>query len=92
MVQGNSDSSYTPWNLTDINWQNGVSRSESGFFVPLNSQNLRELKVGVKIRFKSGPRVITGTVNSGPYLNIYLDGKILDPGIDGYPNRFEILN
>ena len=90
-LQSRPVSSNVPFNLTDTNWQNGISRNQTAFFVLLNTKNAKDLKVGVKIKFRSGVRTITGAFETAPYLNIHLDGVSLDPEIDGYPNAYEIL-
>lgn len=91
LIQSQHYATNVPYNLSDANWQYGVSKSQSAFFVSLNSQNLKELKVGVKIRFRSGVRTITGAFVAAPYLNIQLEGLRLEPEKDGYPNTYEIL-
>ena len=84
-------SSDTPFNLTDLNWQAGVSRAEVAFFVENNSLNTDAFKVGAQLQFASGKRDIVNIVVSDTYLNIYLSGDKLDPLTDGYPNKFEIM-
>ena len=91
MVDSNSITSFTPVNLTDANWSNGVSRSETAFFISINTQNVSLYKVGTKIKFGSGVRTVLSTLVSDSWLNVYLDGEPLNPTIDGYPNEFEFV-
>lgn len=88
VVQASAD---TPFNLTDSNWQNGISRSEVGFFVENNSFNMESFKIGMKIQFASGIREITNIIASETYLNIYLNGEKMNPLTDGNPNKFQII-
>jgi hypothetical protein len=90
-VHSESSSPFTPADLTDDNWWNGVSRSEAAFFIPVNNKNVGMYKPGAKIKFGSGLRTVLRTTVSGSWLNVYLDGPTLNPFIDGYPNMFELI-
>lgn len=82
----------TPFNLTDKNWINGVSRSFVGFFVSNTLPNRKEFTLGNKVRFINGQtRKILRQEASGLYLNIYLDGEVLNGALVGYPNKLEII-
>jgi hypothetical protein len=72
-----------PFYLTDANWNRGVARRWAGFFVPRDAPGYA---VGVTVRLKNGEtRKVTRVDQSGPYLNVYLDGKPLDPLTHGAP-------
>jgi hypothetical protein len=75
--------------LTDSNWQNGVARNWSGFFVP-NTDNLRvQLANGSDLIFQNGEvRKIVDVVTSGHYLNVYVDGPPLNPAHVGPPTTY----
>ncbi len=81
--------SNTPFDLTDDNWQSGVSRNFAGFFVENNSLNQKQFKIGALLRLASGEREIIDVIASESYLNVYLSGEVLNPITDGHPNKFE---
>lgn len=78
----------TPYNLTDINWINGVGREFSGFFLENNQWNVDRYHVGDSIKFIDGQtREITRIELYPAYMEIYLNGTPLDGNIVGYPNK-----
>ena len=80
------------FNLTDANWKNGISLSQTGFFIDNNFLNRQSLKIGNKISFSSsGKRNIINLIYSDEYINIFVDGEKLDPIKDGYPNKIKII-
>lgn len=80
------------FNLTDANWKNGISLSQTGFFIDNNFLNRQSLKIGNKISFSSsGKRNIINLIYSDGYINIFVDGEKLDPIKDGYPNKIKII-
>lgn len=85
--------SMTPYNLTDANWVNGVSRKDASFFISDNRANARTFKPGVTITFSNGDsRTVSRIDTSGPYLNVYLDGSPMDGNEVGYPHTYTIQN
>lgn len=81
------------YNLTDTNWLNGVGRSSPSFFVPANKNNLSSFLVGKHIKFSNGDvRLIIDIKTSREFINVYLDGPMLDGNRIGYPNRLEIVD
>lgn len=83
--------SNTPFDLTNDNWQSGVSRNFAGFFVENNNLNLKQFKIGTRVRLASGEREIIDVIASESYLNVYLSGEVLNPLTDGHPNKFEFV-
>ena len=91
-MQSNRMNEPVAFDLTDENWTNGVSKSEAAFFVSNNSANRRLYREGRYIRFVNGEiRAIIKVDESDQFLNIYLDGSLLDGEIVGFPNIFEVL-
>jgi hypothetical protein len=83
----------SPYNLTDANWNLGVAKFDSGFFVSNTPSNLNKFRVGYKVIFNNKEeREIIRVNNSGPYLNIFLLGEKLSADIHGYPNKFSVVN
>lgn len=78
----------TPYNLTDNNWINGISRHWTGLFISLSKINLETYKKGRFLIFANGDkRKIINVVITGHFINIYLDGHKLDPQKVGYPHE-----
>jgi hypothetical protein len=85
--------SMTPFNLTDVNWVNGVARSWAGVFVEASPNNEEFFKVGRSIRFRDGDvRQIKRTMRYQKFLNLYFDGTPLNGSVVGYPHQFEVVN
>lgn len=79
----------TPFNLTDENWKNGISRTKTGFFVSNTFTNRNNFMVGGTLKFPfSGARKVTSIDYTEQYINVYLEGPVLDDIQDGYPNQF----
>lgn len=80
------------FNLTDKNWQNGISLSKSVFFIENNFLNRQSLKIGDRLNFDySGSRTIQSLNYSTQYINIFVDGEKLDSIKDGYPNKIKLI-
>ena len=78
--------------VTDHNWIHGVARKWSGFFVPSNPQFSEPYKIARAVRFPNGDtRMIVRTEQVGPYLNVYVDGPVLDPEKVGLPSNFKVV-
>ena len=77
---------------TDGNWVNGVGRNIVAFFVNGTTDNLERYKVGRKVKFINGDvREIIRVLKAGPYINIFLDGPLLNGEQVGFPNEIEII-
>lgn len=86
-----TDNSTTSFYLTDENWINGVARHYAGFFVPNEPLYEKWYIAGAIVQFNDGQeRQIAEVRKSGPYLNVFLDGKPLDPKKAGRPNTYSI--
>lgn len=75
--------------LTDQNWVAGVARAWAGFFLPNDAYYRSRFLPGRKVTFKNGDtRTITSAVESGKYLNVFVDGAVLDPQKVGIPSDY----
>lgn len=81
-----------PYNISDRNWERGVSKNISGFFIEKNIENNYLLKDGILIFEFSGIRKITKISSNGRYINIEVNGSKLNPLEDGYPHKINIIN
>lgn len=78
--------------LTDENWINGIARAHAGFFVPNEPPFSDDYKVGRLVKFKNGDaRKIMSIEYSKNYINVNVDGEILEPNATGIPNEFKIF-
>lgn len=76
-----------PFDLTDGNWINGISRNRSGFFVENTFENRQSLRVGDILVFAhSGERVVQQITYSNRYINVFVSGDSLSLEADGFPN------
>lgn len=81
----------TPYNHTDQYWENGINRTIAGFFIANTLQNRMALSTSNKIILpSSGERAISSIEYTDKYINVYLEGRNLDPVLDGYPNQLLI--
>jgi hypothetical protein len=77
--------------LTDENWINGVARRWPGFFLPNTPENYSRFQVGKMVKCANGEeREIIKAEPSGGYLNIFLNGPILDPSLCGRPDSYTV--
>lgn len=71
-----------PFDLTDQNWVNGISRNSAGFFVARSKFVEDLLFVGAKISISnSEERRVMKIDKSNEYVNVYLDGEALNPSM-----------
>lgn len=76
-----------PFELTDGNWINGISRNRNGFFVENTFENRQSLRVGDILVFAhSGERVVQQITYSNRYINVFVSGDSLSLEADGFPN------
>ena len=79
--------------LTDDNWERGISRFFSGFFVPNLSSYSSMYVAGKIVQFKNGDtRTILRTEPIGQYLHIYVSGPLLNFAQVGIPSEFVVLD
>lgn len=79
--------------LTDENWTHGVSKHSPSFFVPNVDEMIELYQVGKRVQFQNGEiRQIVNVASSGMYLNVTVEGGILNPEAVGVPSSYEVLN
>lgn len=79
-----------PVELTDGNWENGLSKKQAGFFI-LNTPQNRKLTHGTEILLpNSEKRKITNIHMTEKYINIDISGKKV-PASAGSPNWIQVL-
>lgn len=88
-----SDRQMVPINLTNLDFENGISRNETKYIIHNNVPIATQLKVGNIIKFSgSGIREITKIEQYNDNLEIYTNGTVLNPAKDGFPNLVERIN
>ena len=81
------------YHLSDKNWENGISKTKTGLFIDNSLENRTSLKENDILKFSfSGERKIIKITTSNHYINIDVNGTLLDPVRDGYPNKINIIN
>ena len=81
----------TPVQYRDAVWTSGVSTTEAALLVPNTLANYEDLKKARTVTFSDGDvRTIEGIDRGGLFIVVRLEGTPLDPGVAGYPNRFEL--
>ena len=77
--------------LTDSSWEQGIARNWAGFFVP-NTDALRtQLVAGAEVILANGEvRKVVRTEVYAPYLNVYLDGPVMQVQNIGSPDSFVV--
>ncbi|WP_131801979.1 hypothetical protein [Klenkia taihuensis] len=81
-----------PVDLTDANWDRGISRLAAGFFVYYTPMNWEDLSTARSVRFADGQvRRIVDVQQAGDYINVALSGAPLDPATTGAPNQISYL-
>ena len=79
--------------LTDGNWEQGISRKFSGFFVPNTSSYLTTFIPESIVRFRNGEsRKILSAEPYGNYLHIKVSGNLLRVAEVGIPNDFIVMD
>ena len=77
--------------LTDSNWERGISRNFSGFFVPNTPDYSNAYVPGKVVRFKNGESVtILRTQPMGQYLHVFVSGGLLNAFRVGIPSEFTL--
>lgn len=78
--------------LTDENWDHGVARAWTGFFVPNTHYYSTNFRVNNHVRLLNGEiRKIAKVEADGEYLEIHIEGEILNPEKSGLPSSFVIV-
>jgi hypothetical protein len=79
--------------VTDGNWSRGIALNWTGFFVPNTEPFITNYKVGKFVKFANGDvrEIIRTEVVGTTYLNVYVDGKQLDPEKVGLPSHFSVI-
>lgn len=82
----------TPFDLTDDNWVGGISRGSAGFFVRKDQDYNGLFVEGGEVSFANGEtRRIVKVQESDTYINVYVDGDVLDSSSVGYPAPISVL-
>lgn len=78
--------------LTDENWDKGVARTWVGFlFLTLTTIQIF-FKTGEYVRFVNGDaRKITKITAAGKFLNVEVEGEVLNSERTGLPSKYSIL-
>lgn len=75
--------------LTDANWEHGIAKNWAGFFVPDTDVLRAQLGLGTEVILANGEvRKVLRTEAFAPYLNVYLDGPIMNFQRAGAPEAF----
>lgn len=70
----------------------GVGKKWAGFFVKFTPALEKEFLVGRELEFADGStRKVIRQDHTGEFLNIYVDGAILDGNIVGYPKPIKAI-
>jgi hypothetical protein len=78
--------------LTDRNWDKGIARRWPGFFTHNTKDNRSSFRFGKQVIFPNGDkRIIASVSENGPYLNVWVNGDILNPISVGYPDKFKVV-
>jgi len=82
---------FSGFYITDINWNFGVSKNSPTFFVLSSTLTRSIFSTGKQVKLANGEvRKILSISQAGRYLNIYLDGGLLNIGIHGLPHSYVI--
>lgn len=79
--------------FTDTNWVRGVARKWAGFFVLAAEKSSHQYKPGRFVKLGNGDirKIIRMESGDERYLNIYLDGAVLDSEKVGLPSEFTVI-
>ena len=76
---------------SDEIWIKGVHRRWAAFFIRDTVKNRAKFREGSTVIFKNGDKRSVVLVNeNGKYLNIWLDGEVLNPEEVGLPTEYEV--
>ena len=80
------------FHITDQNWFNGIARKRAGFVIANNEKNRLQYSAEGLVLFVNGEsRKISSVVESGLYLQIWLEGDALDLEKIGLPSNFKVI-
>lgn len=79
--------------VTDGGWVNGIARNHTGFYVPNKIPYTDEYKIGKYVFMPNIDfRKVIETTQDGPYLNVTVEGPVLDPASVGVPSAFQVVD
>ncbi|MEH3086483.1 MAG: hypothetical protein PGN26_08115 [Xylophilus ampelinus] len=79
---------YTPLDLTDGNWINGIHRVVPAFLLRNDEVMRAKLRVGTVVQFFNGrSETVTALVENNPYLEVHLSGVYPLEGGQGFPRQ-----
>jgi hypothetical protein len=85
------DEYLLPGQVTDLHWLRGIARNVPSFFVELTPASSRTFVAGRWVHFADGnARRIVEAEHRPPYLNLTLEGALLDGERVGYPRRITV--
>ncbi len=77
--------------VTDFNWERGIARHWAGFHVPHTDEYTSRYQTGSFVAFRNGEtRRIVRIEQFGAYLNVYVEGDVLNPDAVGLPSGFVV--
>ncbi len=80
-----------PSPVTDAHWHNGVGRKRAALLVAASPAHFARLAPGSVILFATGERRrVREAVDTGPWLEVLLDGAPLDATSMGFPHGFVV--
>lgn len=78
--------------LSDANWKKGISTAFSGLVIANTVSNRVSIAVGNYLIFGGAKgRLITNITYTGPYMNVFVEGGIINSDIAGYPNKIHVV-
>ena len=80
-----------PFPVTDARWVNGVGRKRAALLVAAASEHFARLAPGAVVVFATDERrVVREAIDTGPWLEVLLDGPPLDATAMGFPHGFVV--
>jgi hypothetical protein len=78
--------------LSDKNWDGGVARNWSGFFLPNRQEYRNRFVPGANVRFANGDvRQILRQEQASGHLNVFIEGPPLRPSDIGFPELIRVM-
>lgn len=80
-----------PFPITNEHWVNGVARGRAALLVAASPEHFARLAPGALVEFETGEqRAVTQVIDTGPWLEVLLDGHVLDATSMGFPHQFVV--